>query len=563
MMRLNSINKFFSYRSVLLLILCVVGINIVATSNAARGKRRVVKDNRVYLIHSDELKFDMYGANPGAQIVKGHVHFSHQGAQLWCDSAYFYQESNSVKAFGHVRYQQGSNLRLKADRASYDGQAQLLEARKNVVLNHGKQVLYTDSLDYDRLYDYAYFFDGGRLIDGKDHLSSDWGEYSTKTHDATFYYNVRMRNGSRLIETDTLHYNTEKKVAHITGPSKINQNGSIINTEDGFFNTATDKAELYGRSTIVDANRTITGDSLYYNRNTGLAQGYGNVIYVDSKNKNILTCERMNYNEKSGYGWATGKAIAKDYSQKDTVYMHADSMKIYTYNIDTDSLYRVVHCFDHVKVYRIDAQAICDSMVVTTKDSCMTMYKDPIVWNGDRQILGEVIKVYMNDSTIRDAHVIGQALSVELVHDKKHYNQISSKVMDAYFENGNIRRTVAYGNVKSIYYPIDDQDSSLIGLNYLESDTIKMYMDENRRLERIWVPKPKGTTYPMTQIPIGRDKLYEFAWFEDLRPTDPADILVWRGKGDGQGLKEIKRHDAPLQRLPKKENKPTVREEEQ
>jgi lipopolysaccharide export system protein LptA len=540
----------------------LVGINIVATSDAARGKRRVVKDNRVYLIHSDELKFDMFGPNPGAQIVKGNVHFSHQGAQLWCDSAYFYQESNSVKAFGHVRYQQGKNMRLRAERASYDGQAQLLEARKNVVLNHGKQVLYTDSLDYDRLYDYAYFFDGGRLVDGKDNLSSDWGEYSTKTHDATFYYNVRMRNGNRLIETDTLHYNTENKIAHITGPSKINQNGSIINTEDGFFNTTTDKAELYGRSTIVDANRTITGDSLYYNRKTGLAQGYGNVIYVDSKNKNTLTCERMNYNEKTGFGWATGKAVAKDYSQKDTLYVHADSMKIYTYNINTDSLYRVVHCFDHVKAYRIDAQAICDSMVITTKDSCMTMYRDPIVWNGDRQILGEVIKVYMSDSTIRDAHVIGQALSVELMYDKKHYNQISSKVMDAYFENGNIRRTVASGNVKSIYYPVDDQDSSLIGLNYLESDTIKMYMDENRKLERIWVPKPKGTTYPMTQIPAGKEKLLEFAWFEDLRPTDPIDILEWRGKGDGQGLKEIKRHDAPLQRLPKKEMENVAKEEE-
>ena len=545
-MRLNTLSKIFSYRTVLLLILCLVGINIVATSDAARGKRRVVKDNRVYLIHSDELKFDMFGPNPGAQIVKGNVHFSHQGAQLWCDSAYFYQESNSVKAFGHVRYQQGKNMRLRAERASYDGQAQLLEARKNVVLNHGKQVLYTDSLDYDRLYDYAYFFDGGRLVDGKDNLSSDWGEYSTKTHDATFYYNVRMRNGNRLIETDTLHYNTENKIAHITGPSKINQNGSIINTEDGFFNTTTDKAELYGRS----------------NRKTGLAQGYGNVIYVDSKNKNTLTCERMNYNEKTGFGWATGKAVAKDYSQKDTLYVHADSMKIYTYNINTDSLYRVVHCFDHVKAYRIDAQAICDSMVITTKDSCMTMYRDPIVWNGDRQILGEVIKVYMSDSTIRDAHVIGQALSVELMYDKKHYNQISSKVMDAYFENGNIRRTVASGNVKSIYYPVDDQDSSLIGLNYLESDTIKMYMDENRKLERIWVPKPKGTTYPMTQIPAGKEKLLEFAWFEDLRPTDPIDILEWRGKGDGQGLKEIKRHDAPLQRLPKKEMETVAKEEE-
>ena len=293
-----------------------------------------------------------------------------------------------------------------------------------------------------------------------------------------------------------------------------------------------------------------------------MAQGYGNVIYFDSKNKNTLTCERMNYNEKTGFGWATGKAVAKDYSQKDTLYVHADSMKIYTYNINTDSLYRVVHCFDHVKAYRIDAQAICDSMVITTKDSCMTMYRDPIVWNGDRQILGEVIKVYMSDSTIRDAHVIGQALSVELMYDKKHYNQISSKVMDAYFENGNIRRTVASGNVKSIYYPVDDQDSSLIGLNYLESDTIKMYMDENRKLERIWVPKPKGTTYPMTQIPTGKEKLLEFAWFEDLRPTDPIDILEWRGKGDGQGLKEIKRHDAPLQRLPKKEMETVVKEEE-
>ena len=87
-------------------------------------------------------------------------------------------------------------------------------------------------------------------------------------------------------------------------------------------------------------------------------------------------------------------------------------------------------------------------------------------------------------------------------------------------------------------------------------------MDENRKLERIWVPKPKGTTYPMTQIPTGKEKLLEFAWFEDLRPTDPIDILEWRGKGDGQGLKEIKRHDAPLQRLPKKEMETVVKEEE-
>jgi hypothetical protein len=73
------------------------------TAIAAPRKRKAV-DNRVYLVHADELKFDMYGPNPDAQIVKGHVHFLHRGATLTCDSAYFYQTTNSVRAMGHVHF---------------------------------------------------------------------------------------------------------------------------------------------------------------------------------------------------------------------------------------------------------------------------------------------------------------------------------------------------------------------------------------------------------------------------------------------------------------------------
>ena len=129
----------------------------------------------LYLLHADELRYDMYGSHPDAQIVKGKVSFSHQGAHLTCDSAYFYEGSNSVKAFGHVHFRQGDTLSLVCDRAEYDGQMQMMRARQNVVLRHRRQVLRTDSLDYDRLYEMANFFDGGTLIDGKDKLVSDWG----------------------------------------------------------------------------------------------------------------------------------------------------------------------------------------------------------------------------------------------------------------------------------------------------------------------------------------------------------------------------------------------------
>ena len=113
------------------------------------------------------------------------------------------------------------------------------------------------------------------------------------------------------------------------------------------------------------------------------------------------------------------KALLKDYSQGDTLFMHADSLKIETMHINTDSAYRKVHAFRHVVAYRKDVQAICDSLVANGKDSCLTMYYDPVLWSDNRQVLGEKIYVYMNDSTIRMAKVEGQALSVEQLDDKK------------------------------------------------------------------------------------------------------------------------------------------------
>ena len=179
----------------------------------------------------------------------------------------------------------------------------------------------------------------------------------------------------------------------------------------------------------------------------------------------------------------------------------------------------------------------------------MTMYKDPIVWNGNRQLLGEKILVFMNDSTVRFAHVIGQALSVEQMPDSVHFNQISSSEMKSYFEKGEIKKAESIGNVQTIYYMTDDKDSSLIGLNYLETDTMRMYMAPGRKMEKIWTNKFTSTMYPMTQIPPAKYKLTNFAWFEDLRPKDKNDIFVWRGKSKGSELKNIKRHEAPLQKL--------------
>ena len=235
--------------------------------------------------------------------------------------------------------------------------------------------------------------------------------------------------------------------------------------------------------------------------------------------------------------------------------MHADSLKMYTFNIDTDSVWRRVHGFNHVRAYRTDMQAVCDSLVYSTLDSCMTMYKDPITWNENRQLLGEKIMAFMNDSTVDSVLVVGQALSIEKLDDKDHYNQVASRDMFAYFKEGDLYKSVANGNVRSIYYPIDEKDTTYIGLNYNETDMMVMYL-EKKKLQEIWMPKAEGTLYPMTQIPPSKKLLQNFAWFDYIRPTDKNDIFNWRGKHQGSEISKIKRHDAPLQTLPVQETTP-------
>ena len=539
-----------SKRSVIFLTaFCIFGLTFAIVPQKKKRTRKVQKteDNRVYLIHSDMLSYDQY-KNPDAQILNGHVQFKHNGSKLFCDSAHFYEASNSFEAFGNVKMYQGDTLTLFSDYAYYDGNEQMAEARFNVVLTHRKSKLYTDSLNFDRLYNIGYFFEGGKLVDNGSVLTSDWGEYDTKTRMAVFNYDVRLRNKKFYLTSDTLYYDTGKSLAHVIGPSNITSGNSHIYTENGYYNTKTDYSELFGRSVMKDKGKSVIGDSVYYDSKKGTSEAFGNVIYTDSINKNKLTGDYCWYDENTGYAMATKRAVAIDFSQKDSLYMHADTFKIYTFNINTDSVYRKIHAYNHVRAYRIDVQAVCDSLVYNSKDSCMTMYRDPIVWNGNQQLLGEEIKVFMKDSTVNRAHVIGQALSVEQMPDTIHYNQISSKEMLAYFNNGELNEVESIDNVQIIYYPIDDSDSTIIGLNYTETTKMRMFL-ENRKMKKIWMPKATGTLYPLPQVPPGKFFLQNYAWFDYIRPLDKDDIFNWRPKKGGSEIKPEKRRSAPLQHL--------------
>ena len=512
-------------------------------------------ESRIYLLHSDRLFHDTQ-IDAKAQILVGNVQFRHDDVYMYCDSALFYESSNSLDAFGNVRMVQGDTVSLVGDVMYYDGLDKLARVRNNVVLIHGQMTLYTDSLDYDRLYNVGYFFEGGRIVTTDNEMTSDWGEYRPETKVAVFNYNVHMVSPAppqqvrTTLLTDTLYYNTVTSVANARGPSTIDDGGCHIYTEFGYMNSKNNDLTLLMRSEMSNNGKKLIGDSIVWNSVDSIGEAFGNVVYTDLLNNNAMTGNYCYYDDRIGYSLGTDSACIIDFSQgADTMYMHADSIKMYSFNLKTDSAYRTMHAYNHVRMFRRDMQGVCDSLVYQTRDSMMTMYKDPIVWTGNQQLLGEEIQAFMNDSTIDSIYVLRQTLSCERL-DSLHYNQVAGQEMHSYMENGELKMTHVIGNVIVNYFPLDE-DSLMVAMNHIESTEMKMFMGENRRMRKIWMPAATGTFYPIPMIPGNVRFLENFQWFDYVRPQNPQDIFNWRGKSKGTELKKSIQRTVPLQKLDK------------
>jgi lipopolysaccharide export system protein LptA len=514
----------------------------------AEAKKDTVKKSKVYLLHSDVLRKDLFSSIPDAQVLTGSVEFRHDSVYMYCDSANFYDKENRFEAFDNVKMVQGDTLFLYGDYLDYDGNTQMARVRNlgktQVRMENRKTTLLTDSLNYDRLYNVGYYFDGGTLMDEENVLTSEWGEYSPATKLSVFNYDVKLVNPKFTLTSDTLRYRTDTKVAHIVGPSNIVSDDNHIYSESGYYNTASGQAELLERSVLRNGNKNLTGDSLFYDREKGYGEAFGHMLFTDTVQKACMTGDYGYYNEQTDYAFATQRAVGIDYSQGDSLYLHADTLQMYTFFAGTDSLYREMRAFKKVRFYRTDVQGVCDSLVYNTRDSVATMYTDPILWNNNQQLVGEEILIYTNDSTIDWAHINGQALSVEEI-DSVHYNQVSGKEMKAYFRDGEMHKVDVIGSVRVVYYPME-KDSTLMFMNVSETSLLNIYL-ENRKLHKmVMSPKSNGTLYPMEDLPRDKMRLDQFVWFDYIRPLDKDDIFNWRAKHADQVLRKSTRGNAPL-----------------
>ena len=475
------------------------------------------KKTKVYLIHSNTLSFDK-AVKPDAQILNGDVCFRHDSSYMYCDSAYFFEQTNSLEAFSNVRMEQGDTLFVYGDYLFYDGNTQVAYLRENVRMENGQVTLFTDSLNYERIPNIGYYFEGGLIVDSLNQLSSFYGQYSPETKLAVFNDSVQVENPDFTLYSDTLHYDTESKVATILGPSVIVSDSGTIHTSRGWYDTVNNTSLLLDQSQVESGEKILIGDSIFYNRDTGMGEVYGNMSLIDTAQHVTLQGEYGYYNEQTGYAFATDSARFLEYSQGDTLFLHADTLQMVT----VDSVYREIKAYYGVRFYRTDMQGVCDSMQFNTRDSVLYMYTEPVLWNEQYQLYGDTIAIYMNDSTIEYAHVIQFAFAAQHV-DSSYYNQLKGNDLKAYFEGQAVHQIDVAGNAESIFYPLE-KDGAKVGMNETKSGFLTIWVKDNKLDKlKIW-PSPVGSMTPIPDLKPDQKMLKDFYWFDYLRPENRDDI---------------------------------------
>ena len=515
------------------------------TSPTMQSPRAAKAGTRIILEHADLLTYDA-ALQPGVQRLKGGVILRHGNATMTCDSAYLNEDDQIFEAFGEVHMVQGDTVHMYSRYLYYDGVSKLARLRHNVHLANKTTDLYTDSLDYDRIADIAYYFEGGTITDAQNTLTSDYGQFIPATNDAEFRYNVKLVNDKTTMTTEHLFYNTHTRISSYEGQTLIQSDSGQIVSQRGIYDVGRDVGILLDRSEVTSGAKTLIGDSIYYDGMSKFGEAFGRMELSDTAQKAILYGDYGYFDDQRNYAFATSRAHAEEYSQKDTLYVSADTLELISLPIPDrlrldslravaaqegkakpDTMQRYLRGYRNVRVFRRDAQAVADSLSYISMDSTLSLYGKPILWSEERQLSGDTTHFYFRGKKLDYVDVLGKALVVEHIDSVDYYNQMSGDSLRAYVQDSTVREILVSGKVESIYYMKEEGTNDYNGLNRMTSSTMHVLLDSGKVKKSIWRGPVEGKAYPL-EMASGPEvnRLPLFQWAADRRPMRKEDITT-------------------------------------
>lgn len=490
-------------------------------SGEAFAQKKPQQGKQIVIEHVDFTVSDQTEI-PDAVILSGNVRVLHDGIRMTCNKAYLFTKENYIKLFGDVKMNQGDTLFMDSKYAEYNGNRKFAYATGDVLMRSPEMRLTTDTINFDRAIQQAYYNTHGTIVNGQNTLKSKSGRYIAGQKKYEFRTAVTLTNPKYVLKSNHLDYYTNSGHAYVFGPSTITSKEDFIYTEKGFYDTKKDEAQLYTNSYIRYGTRIIKGDKLYYNKPKNYSSGTNNVRITDTVNKYVM---EGHYAEifrrpQSDSLVMTKHAVAKTLVEKDTLYTHAKLMVVTGKPGE-----RIVRGYNNARFYKLDMSGKCDSIHSDEKKGLTQLIKRPVVWNGDSQLTGDIIHIISNSKTeqIDSLKVLNNAFIIQKDTIGTGYNQIKGKNLYGKFRDNKLYEVDLVGNAEKLVYMYDKTE--LFGIDKGRGSSIHLEIVDNKITTATLFRKIESEVFPDAELPQNVRKFRGFVWRGDEMIKSKDDIF--------------------------------------
>ena len=447
---------------------------------------------------------------PGAALLTGNVRISHDGVIITCKKAYYFQKENYAKLFGDVQMVQGDTLFLNSKYAEYSGNDKKAYATGSPVLRTPDMTLTTDTINFDRNIQQAYYNSFGRIINKENTLTSNAGRYYASEKKFQFLSTVTISNPKYIIKSNHVDYYNNSGHAYLFGPSTITSEKNFIYTEKGFYDSKKNVGHFLRKSYIRYEDRLIEGDSIFYNRNTEFASATRKVKITDTVNNGIVKGHYAEVYKLKDSMMVTGRAVAINLVENDSVYIHGKKLMVTGKKGN-----QIIRAFNNARFFKSDMSGKCDSIHSSTLKALTQLIGRPVVWNGENQLTGDLIHLIGDNATekLDSLKVINNAFMISRDTLGTGYNQAKGLNMYGKFKDNKLDYIDLVKNTEAIYYVYDDL--TLNGIEKKISSSINITFDDNKIDVLTSYKNVESIMYPEIELPENARKLRGFVWRGD------------------------------------------------
>jgi lipopolysaccharide export system protein LptA len=517
---LNSLRRIFYLPGHLLIVLLFVIIPKEALSQESSGEKKAAR--KIEILHADSWEQDIK-ADPDLNRLLGNVKIRHNEVTMLCDSAYYFKNKNQVKAFSKIHIEQGDTLDLYGDYLFYDGKTEKALLNGNVELIDKETHLYTDAIDYDVKNKIALYDHNGKITNANNTLTSLIGIYYVSDNLFRFKKDVKIVNPDYVMTADTMNYNTKTETAFFEGPSELKGDSMYLYCERGWYDTKNKITSIWRNALIDNRKQVVRGDSLFFNDSTGYGESFGHVVMADTANDILVKGNYSWYYKQPERFMITDKAEFVQVSNKDSLFLHADTIRATIVADTAGKTYRLIRAYFGCRIFSKDLQAKCDSLSYSFQDSVIRFYRAPVIWSAENQLTADSMAVFNKNRQTDRLELYNSALIVSQV-DSIRFNQFKGKSLTGYFKNNELYKLEIRVNVESIYYLLDGED--VAGIDQAKCANLEVLVSKGKILEINQIQGPEGSTDPPEKGIPDAKRFKEYKWFDIIRPKKRDDIFM-------------------------------------